>query len=358
MSSVDASVDEQSSPSVSTLVRGGTVAEEDGDANDDERQKDVNSVGGRQQTIRVSGKSLRISNAIIIGDGNVIRGNYNAIVGDGNTGKGDYLHFRGNGNCGRGDYNEFDGDGCFGKGDYNRLYGSMNHVKGSYSSVEESRNSGTRHTSPPLDSSSNAIKRSRHSSSPTSSVNSSKRQRGAVAPVQVAPPGEIVINDFTRGNGTVTTTRIGAGTRNASRSTADPSVILSSVGILSRFPHFTAALSQAMSQGYIEFPGSSSSRPEAKSPQNTSDGQKESSEMSPEESLIMLEGNGAIADDECDQCNVCMVNKRNVLLRPCGHIHICVECARELATTRPSGQSAIRCPTCRECIVRAEKVCL
>ena len=48
-------------------------------------------------------------------------------------------------------------------------------------------------------------------------------------------------------------------------------------------------------------------------------------------------------DDEANQCAVCMVQPRNTLLRPCGHVSMCLTCAQRMLQQSPRAA----CVVCR-----------
>jgi hypothetical protein len=66
-------------------------------------------------------------------------------------------------------------------------------------------------------------------------------------------------------------------------------------------------------------------------------------------SLLMLEGNSEKSEVDGMQCAMCLEHKKNVLLKPCRHVCLCVECARSLHD-KPA------CPVCRGVITGAEVV--
>lgn len=66
-------------------------------------------------------------------------------------------------------------------------------------------------------------------------------------------------------------------------------------------------------------------------------------------SLLTLEGNSEKSEAEGMQCAMCLEHKKNVLLKPCRHICLCVECARAL-------HEKPQCPVCRGAITGAELV--
>ena len=55
------------------------------------------------------------------------------------------------------------------------------------------------------------------------------------------------------------------------------------------------------------------------------------------------------ADTQGD-CFVCMDNKSNSVLLPCGHLGVCIECANALTTSTKT------CPVCRQAIVNVQRV--
>lgn len=53
---------------------------------------------------------------------------------------------------------------------------------------------------------------------------------------------------------------------------------------------------------------------------------------------------------ESSVCCVCLTNPKDCVLKPCSHVCVCSECAKQLVKLRGG------CPICRERIVRVEKV--
>ena len=52
-------------------------------------------------------------------------------------------------------------------------------------------------------------------------------------------------------------------------------------------------------------------------------------------------------------CKVCLTNKSNVVVLPCGHVSVCIACARGVVCGREAKRI---CPMCRkgiECVKRA-----
>ena len=76
-------------------------------------------------------------------------------------------------------------------------------------------------------------------------------------------------------------------------------------------------------------------------------------------SLFDLTGNAEKTEVGEQQCCVCIENKKDVLLKPCKHVCVCVECARALeADNLDKSAARPQCPQCRAPIEHAERVFL
>jgi hypothetical protein len=58
-------------------------------------------------------------------------------------------------------------------------------------------------------------------------------------------------------------------------------------------------------------------------------------------------------DDEAEQCIVCCDNERCVTLVPCGHLRLCIGCARTICAKERLDERI--CPVCRAAITVAVK---
>lgn len=52
-------------------------------------------------------------------------------------------------------------------------------------------------------------------------------------------------------------------------------------------------------------------------------------------------------------CVVCYVNKVNVILLPCAHVNICVQCSDIIITQANENATAPKCPYCKSVINQA-----
>lgn len=76
-------------------------------------------------------------------------------------------------------------------------------------------------------------------------------------------------------------------------------------------------------------------------------------------SLLTLDWDGTACTSSSELlCTVCMKNKRDVLLRPCGHVPFCIECACTAAAEYVESGAATPCPQCKTNITIAHRVYL
>jgi hypothetical protein len=57
--------------------------------------------------------------------------------------------------------------------------------------------------------------------------------------------------------------------------------------------------------------------------------------------------------DAAQECCICMVNRANVVLMPCGHSHLCTHCLEGLVS---EGMTKLNCPTCRQLVSSAHEL--